>query len=419
MTLRCRSIIVAPLLALGVPLAFGQLTAELAGPLLASPDKAARTSLCVAAEGWQVVRGGQATGGAWNAFLGLAVELDGPAWGGPAGGTLVAEVNGVANQHGENTFAARTGAFHPVSNYHAADHVRVYNLHYRHTGPGGHWALKVGQLALDDDFMASDYTGLFTNAAFGPLATQTGTPLGARSRHGVAWAIYPAAAPGVWFEYHPSPTVAWQTGVYHGGPGPDDADNIGFTYDALSEAGVALYSELRWAYRLAGRGWTTRVGVAAHTGQFDDFEAGVAGRDDTEVRGLHSVYLVQDVVLVAAGDGAPKLGAFGRFGVSPQCDRSAVTTYGDAGFNWFGPLPGRADDVAGIAVAVTRFGRSFQALNGLARTETALELTYCAHLTSRLALQADAQWLFAPAVNPGSGRRETAFVAGLRTSWNF
>ena len=37
----------------------------------------------------------------------------------------------------------------------------------------------------------------------------------------------------------------------------------------------------------------------------------------------------------------------------------------------------------------------------------------------RRALQADAQWLFEPARDAGSGRRETATVVGLRTEFAF
>jgi porin len=133
-------------------------------------------------------------------------------------------------------------------------------------------------------------------------------------------------------------------------------------------------------------------------------------------------YLIQDLELLADSEGKTKLGLFARGGLVPEPDRSMVAAYADAGLNWFAPWPGRADDVAGIAVSCTRFGSDFRRAtgpNGAATAETTLELTYKAQVTRWMTLQADLQFLFNPAVNPSSGTRETATVLGVRAEVSF
>ncbi|HYG33209.1 MAG TPA: carbohydrate porin, partial [Clostridia bacterium] len=58
-------------------------------------------------------------------------------------------------------------------------------------------------------------------------------------------------------------------------------------------------------------------------------------------------------------------------------------------------------------------------LDGIARDETAIELTYSAQVTSWMSLQGDVQFLLNPAKNPNSGTRETAVVVGLRAKIDF
>jgi porin len=185
---------------------------------------------------------------------------------------------------------------------------------------------------------------------------------------------------------------------------------------------LVVFTEAAWTGQLASLPNTVRLGGAYHSARFDDFESLADGRDDATTRGLYSFYVVHDITLASRAEDKPLLGAFWRAGVSPQSDRAVVSTYADAGLNWFGPIPGRDDDIAGLAVACTHFGREFRRASGdeaPAGTETALELTYRAQLTPWWALQADAQWLFEPARDADSGRRETATVVGLRTEFAF
>ncbi len=104
--------------------------------------------------------------------------------------------------------------------------------------------------------------------------------------------------------------------------------------------------------------------------------------------------------------------------MSPQQDRSVVHRYA-AGLNWFAPVPGRADDIAGLAVSYPGYGAAYRRLDpAYAAAETALELTYRAQLTARLAVQGIVQRHFNP-LPAANGSRHATTVLALRTELAF
>ncbi len=139
----------------------------------------------------------------------------------------------------------------------------------------------------------------------------------------------------------------------------------------------------------------------------------------TGAQGLFTMYAIQDLALSTDAAGRERVGAFARIGVSPQRERSAVTLYADAGLNWSGPLVRRPDDVVGLAVAQPHFGSGFRALERRSASEHTLEITYRAQLSGRVAVQADAQWLFDTRRSLDPARHGTAAVIGLRTNVRF
>lgn len=370
-------------------------------------------------EFWSNVDGGVRTENWWNTLLDLGVAFDLAKFGGPASGRVFAQVHWVKNRDTDTCFAHYTGALNPVSGTMAGDQVRVFNLYYHQTWRDGTCALKLGQLALDDDFMGSDYAALFANSALGAMPSQVGTSLSSECGYTSAFPIYAVAAPGVWLQLRPRESFSWQTGVYYGGPGPDTKDNHGFDWDRSSHSGVLVFSEIAWSYPAVGRNATLRIGGSYHSGHFENYDAIQTGRTATVSRGLASFYAVHDLMLATDTAGRPKLAVFGRAGLSPQRDRSIVTAYADAGLNWFAPLAGRPDDIAGAAVSCTKFARAFRSVSSTAATETTVELTYKAQLTPRLAMQADAQFLFHPLGNSASGSGGTTTVLGLRAKVAF
>lgn len=388
-----------------LPAQTGSAVAETATPIV-------QPSLTVTGEYWDNASGGLATGSRWNSLADLAVDIDLARLGGPAGSSLTAQLLWIENQHTAPDFADLTGAANPVSGLNAADAWRLFNLFYRQSWADDRFALKLGQLALDDDFMGSDFAGLFAFSAFGAMPSQVATPHGAASGGGGAYPIYAVAAPGVHFSARLDDRFALQLGAYHGGPGADEHGNHGTDWISGSGQGLVLFYEGAYAFSLAGRPSTLRAGGALHSGRFDDLDALATGADADEVRGLYSFYLIQDLVLAARDAEHPTLGAFWRAGLSPRQDRSVVHRYADAGLNWFAPLPGRDADIAGLAVSYTEYGDAYR------RLDPALELTYRAQLTEHLALQAILQRLFNP-LAADDGSRHPASVLGLRAELAF
>src|SRR5262249_51771566 len=127
------------------------------------------------------------------------------------------------------------------------------------------------------------------------------------------------------------------------------------------------------------------------------------------------------------------LGVFLRFGAAPA-DRNLVAFYGDAGVTMKGAIPGRADDVAGIALAVAAIGARARALDADQRRfsgqprpirdgEAVLEVTYRYQLSPWWTVQPDLQFIRHPGAgaaapdNPtGTRRIPNATVLGLRSA---
>jgi porin len=390
-----------------------------AGEANGAPAPVIQPSLTITGESWHNTHGGLTTGSRWNSLADLSLEIDLARLGAPNGSSITAQLLWVENQHTEADFADLTGAANPVSGIHAADAWRLFNFFYRQSWSDSRFAIKLGQLAIDDDFMGSDYAGLFAHSALGAMPSQVATAHGAATGGGGAYPIYAVAAPGVHFSASISESLSLQLGLYHGGPGADERANHGLDWDDGTGQGVVLFCEGAYQFTLAGKASTLRAGGAFHSGRFDNFRALATDADAPEVRGLHSVYLVQDIVLAARDTEHPALGAFWRVGLSPQQDRSAVHRYADAGFNWFGPIPVRPDDTLGLAISYTEYGGDYRRLNpALAAAETALELTYRAQVTDHLALQGIVQRHFNP-LAADDGARHSATVLGLRAEVAF
>ncbi len=368
------------------------------------------------AEAWSNPTGGAGRGD-WS-LIGADLVAEAPAslFRGPAAGSVYAHVRGLMHHRRDGAFSDYVGSFHPVSNTFASEQLRVYNLYYRHAPAQAGWQIKVGQLALDDDFAVSAGGSHFLNAAFGALPTLTGTPVPTDRGGGAAFPIYSVAAPGVWFSRELGGDAGWQAGLYHGGPGSDRRGNHGFRWDSLSRSGLVAVTELALEHRVGSRAATTRVGASLHTGTFEDAEALAMGSPDAKVRRLWSVYATHDFTLVPSDDpAAPRLLGFGRVGLAPQSDRAAVSHYADFGLVSHGLVPARPQDVAGAGVSYSHFGRGFRRVNGLGQTETVAEVFYAVAATARLTITADLQWVFNATRDAAVGDRGTAAVVGLRT----
>ena len=306
--------------------------------------------------------------------------------------------------------------------------------------------IRVGQLAADQEFMVSQYAGLFLNHTFGwstlpSLDLPSGGP------------IYPLATPGVRVKYAPRDDLAVLVGVFNGdpaGPGagsPQDHNPSGAAFRLRD--GVFAIAEIQYGINqsegAAGLPGAYKAGVWYNSQTFADQRrnasglsladpAGIASGGRSR-RGNYSLYVVGDQLVwrpAGAKDGG--VGVFARVMGAPG-DRNLVNFYLDAGVTWKGAIPGRDSDTLGLGVAFARISDAASKLDSdtasftgtaypIRRHETVLELTYQAQVAPWWQIQPSAQYVFNPNGGVPDPRRPArrlgdAAVFGLRTNITF
>lgn len=343
------------------------------------------------------VHGGIERGGVWEGVLDFGVEIDMEAFAGVKGGALFMAGEWI---EGEDPTESLVGDFNAVSNIAGFNTVRFLQGWYGQSF-GEAWTLRIGMLALDDEFMVSDAAGLFLNSAFGPLPTLSGN---------VGAPIWPLSAPGAFVEYAAPAGAFLRFGLYDGDAGEESVNDDGLRIVLDQSEGAVVMLESGVAPSFLGQSGTYKMGAYYHSGDFENFTSG-----DTE-SGTYSLYFVADQTLWQA-EGS-RLASFWRAAWNPRDDRTVVTFYTDFGLNWEG-VAGRPRDTVGVAYSFTGFGNDYVTAqraggNNVTSREAMLELTYQAAITPWWTLQPNVQWVF----NPHESR-DDALIVALRTQLTF
>ena len=344
-----------------------------------------------------------------------------------------------ANELGNNLLVA--------SGIEAARSTRLFDLWLEQQLWSGAIAVRIGQLAADDEFITSQYASLLVNSTFGwPGITATDLPGGGPA--------YPLSTPGVRLRLQATDRLSVMAAVFNGNPAGSGTGNpqvrnaggtafrLGDDAFAIAEAGYALNQE-KDATGLPG---TYKLGGWYHSGHFADqrFDRGglsLASPASSGVPAQHrsdyGLYAAADQMVWRVPDTKDSgVGIFFRVSGSPS-DRNLVDFYVDGGFNYKGLLPDRGDDVLGLGVAYARVGDAASALDrdvnffsGTRRPvrdyEMAVELTYRAQVTPWWTVQPDLQVIVHPGghvADPTDPTRRRAIrdavVVGLRTGVAF
>jgi porin len=340
---------------------------------------------------WSNLAGGRDTGVRLNGYLDFGLDIDLAKLGVWNGLGFHADFHWWQGRKPTDALIGGVPAM-ALSAWEAAATLRVFNLYLRQALDDDRFVLKLGQLAADTDFMVSRYGGIFLNAAFGDLPSQS---------LNLDAPVYPLAGPGVFASARPRPWLAARFGAYSGDPGDDVAGNHGFGWGLGTKAGYTFFSEIAATAPDAGLPATYTLGGIYDTGGSAQFGTGARRRSN------YALYLMIDRTLIANDHGDPVVGAFARLTGSPESARNVVGIYADAGVAVFGPLPSRPRDVLGVAISVLRFTNDFQQREGAARTpvgsgQAVLELTYQVTIAPWLVVQPDAQFFF----NPAFSRRD-------------
>ena len=307
-------------------------------------------------------------------------------------------------------------------------------------------AIRVGQLAADQEFMLSQYAGLFLNHTFGwSTFPSIDLPSGGPS--------FPLATPGVRVKYIPRDDISMLVGVFNSdpaGPGPGfpQERNPSGTAFRLRD-GVFAIAEVQYGLNQAdgatGLPGTYKLGAYYNSQNFADQRRNASGESLADPggtgaigrnrRGNYALYAVADQLVWrkpgTKGDGA---GLFVRVMGAPG-DRNLVNFYADAGATYKGLIAGRDSDTVGIAVAYARISDTASKLDAdtarftggdypIRRNETVLEATYQAQIAPWWQVQPTAQYLFnlnggVPNPQNPAKRLGDAAVFGLRTTVTF
>jgi porin len=307
-------------------------------------------------------------------------------------------------------------------------------------------ALRVGQLAADQEFMISSNAANFLNATYGwpgILYLSAPTP------------IYDYAAPGIRLQVDPDEHWRFLSGVYAGNPAPDrlgdpnpnrgpsdDFNNSGTGFYINGSQGLFCINELQYNLNkednATGLPGTYKIGGWLHTDTFSNLRYDNRGvplaspasdGHPQAVDGNHGFYgIVDQAVWQDKSD--PKqtreIDLFCRGG-DALGDRSIFDYYLDGGVTFNGLIPGRPSDLFGVATAYGHIGSGLQGFtedqNNLDGTkvpvpdfEQNIEVTYLAQISQWWTVQPDLQVIIHPG---GSAAIPTAVVLGCRTVINF
>jgi porin len=334
-----------------------------------------------------------------------------------------------------------------VSNIEALASTRLHDLWLQQEFLNRQGSLRVGQIALDDEFYISQYSTNFVNSTFGcPDILSTDLPSGGP--------CYPFAVPGVRLRVAATPCLTFSAVAFNGnpappGPGDPQVRNSSGTNFLIGEGGFLTMAELAYWSDMESSSADPmsdiKLGGWYHTADFPDLRLDRLGRSLAEPssngiaathQGNFGIYMVIDKMVWQPLDTATQgLAAFLRVGYAPP-DRNLLSLEVDAGMTYTGLLPGRKLDMLGVAVSYGRIGnaarldRDAVLFTGITRPirnyETVVEITYKARIAPWWVLQPDLQLVFhpggsaaAPSPVPVGRPIPNALVLGLRSTITF
>lgn len=397
------------------------------------------------------ISGGLKQGTVYEGALMMLLDLESEKLVGYEGGHFHA--GGLSIHNGRPFSANFVGDLNVVSLLDFPDTLRLWELWYEQKFLDDKVSFKFGQMAIDRDFLVTEY---YSSLAFINFQNQTfffptlafnvydipGFPEGDH-----ALASTPYGTPGARLRVDPVPQMYFQAGVYDGNP---DRTYTGTRVNLHEEQGALAYFEA--AYRLnqtpesTGLPGNIKVGLYYHTDDFFDvesvFRAGLAqaglpgGGPLEEHSGNYGAYLLVDQMLYReqGKDDPSQQGLAGFFRVlgAPE-DRNLFSFEIDGGVVYKGLIPTRDWDTIGFGASyleisedisrgqelvndtLTGFGLP-PLFESVSDYELVFEVSYRAQLTAWWTLQPDIQWVIHPG---GSDAIEDAVVFNVMTTLRF
>ena len=322
--------------------------------------------------------------------------------------------------YGSSLSSKYVGDFSNTSNIAAYNTLRLDELWAQKLFWDKKLSLKVGNLAVDDEYFQSNSASLFINGTFGAFTLIANNIANAP--------VYPVASPGVRLQYLPTAQTYVMAGVY----GLDDTsqqdtnNQNGLRFALNGSSGMLIMSEagllLNQGPNDKGLQGTYRIGSYIDTGNAPTFESQADLANGTgPLQGGGATYIVYGVLdQQIYSKGSQIISYFVRSGAGPS-NTNFVDYYIESGFNFTGFIPGGDNDVGGLAVARSHVSGDYSESqieqgNPPSTAETVIEATYKMQLAPWWSIQPDVQYIVTPSGVEGS---HNATVLGVRTTVAF
>lgn len=256
---------------------------------------------------------------------------------------------------------------------------------------GEHASLRVGLYDLNSEFDALDTSSLFIGSAHG-----IGTDISQSGVNGPS--IFPTTSLAARIEFKPAPGWSFRAALLDGVPG--DPDRPTRTAIKLGNGDGALFVAELEAPLADGK---LLFGHWRYSAHFERFGGSIG-------KSFGGFYARGEHHLTHEADPEQGLSAFFRLGFADG-RVNPFESFLSAGLRYRGLIEGRDRDEIGFALASAFTSRDYRLTSDAERAETALELTYRAHLAEWLTVQPDIQYIFNPGPTPGI---PDALVFGLR-----
>jgi len=322
--------------------------------------------------------------------------------------------------YGNNLSSKYVGDFSITSSIAAYNTLRLDELWIQKLLWEKRLSVKIGNMAVDNEFFQSTSASLFISGTFGAFTLLVNNIPNVPD--------YPVASPGVRFLLQPNPVFYAMAGVYGMDNNSDQAVNNknGTRFALDGHSGMLVMTEAGFLINQApndhGLQGSYRLGSFLDTANFIDFNSQAAFANGTGPRQSsgadYGIYGVIDQQIYSHG--AQIVSFFVRSGGAPS-NTNFIDYYVDGGFNFTGFVPGRDNDIAGIAVARSHVSDDFsdsQVMQGgkASTAETVIEGTYKVQVAPWWSIQPDVQYIITPS---GVEDSQNAVVLGIRTSVAF
>ena len=367
--------------------------------------------------------GGMSRGTIYDGLLDLNLDLDLDRMSGGTLSELTVHVD-ADYIHGASLSENFVGDFSNTSNIAGYNSLRLQGLWLQKKFWDKRIAVKVGNISVDagDEYFVSSSASLFINGTFGAF-----TLIGNNVPNAP---VYPVASPGIQIQIQPFSNFYVMSGIYGLDNDSDpEFNNQNGTHFALRQnSGLLVMNEAGYLLNQSpndrGLTGTYRIGSWLDTGNYTTFSSQADAANGTgplrSAGADYGVYGVMDQQIYTEGDQAISL--FVRTGGAPS-NTSFVDWYVEGGFNFNGFVPGRKDDIAGVAIARSHVSSDFsdsQLAQGAptpSTAETVIEATYKVQMAPWWTIQPDFQYIITPGGEEGAIGNAT--VLGLRTTVAF